>query len=313
MRKVILGGLISWWLLSVFLFVGSLHGANLTSVTPNYKQPDGTKIPISMLPSDDGNYSISMGINGVTISERALDVHVKSIHSNLINTLFHEETATFTNFDGNVSAGDRNFTVVSGAGFLAGDFIQIENSLVETNLPTIIAIAVNTIEIDRPLDMDYNASDGIRKVNVNMAVDGSVTAVAFRVQPETNTVVETHLTRILFSMIHPTAGDMGKFGNLPALTRGLVLRFFDGVTGQYRTLANWKTNADIKLAMYDVVFDDRSGGGGDFGTSGRGTLSTSGGIVILRPGSGDLLEFLVQDDLTLLDLFYYNAQGHLEN
>lgn len=131
---------------------------------------------------------------------------------------------------------------------------------------------------------------------------------------ETTTEQIQHITRILFSMVHTTAGDMGKFGNLPPLTRGVLVRAFYKRTGEYKTVTNWKINQDIANDMYDVRFDSRAGGGGDFGTSGRWTLTSAGIVAELEPGTPiDFIEVLVQDNLTGLTSFTMNVQGHTED
>ena len=265
-----------------------------------------------------GGRTYEVGAPVITISEGAVDVHVKTIHTNIINASMHFETATATLFAIAPNAGDRSFTVVDSTGFLVGARIQIENGVVETDYPTILAVVGNVITIDRPLDKSYNiTTDGIRLIITNMAVDGSVTPVSFKVVAETTESI-IHITRFLFNMVHGTAGDMGKFGNLSPLTRGVLIRAFYKRTNEYKTVANWKTNQDLATTMYDVRFDSRAGGGGTYGTSGRWTLTTAGIAAELFPPTiadprFDFIEILVQDDLRGLTSFTFNAQGHTED
>jgi hypothetical protein len=111
-------------------------------------------------------------------------------------------------------------------------------------------------------------------------------------------------------MSHAGAGDLSLFGGIPALTNGCLMRA--RIDGQYGTLTNWKTNENMKSDMYDVEFDARSGGGGSYGTSGRGSFDRTGAVVRLDGATNDRLEFYVQDDLTALATFTMKAQGHLE-
>jgi hypothetical protein len=112
-------------------------------------------------------------------------------------------------------------------------------------------------------------------------------------------------------MTHGSAGDLGLFGNLAALTNGVLLRA--KINGNYGTLTNWKTNANIKTDMFDVVFDNRSGGGGTWGTTGRGTFREAGAVLRLDGDTADQFELYVQDDLTTLLTFTMKVQGHLES
>ena len=272
------------------------------------------KKKIKLIDNLDDTFLLGTNLVGVNITEGALDVHAKTLHTNIINSKMHFETTTSTLFAIAPVAQDRTFTVVDSTGFIITDRIQIENGIVETDYPTILNIAGNVITIDRPLDKSYNiTTDGIRKIVTDMSVDGSVTPVSFKVVAETTESI-VHITRFLFSMVHNSAGDMSKFGNLDPLTRGVLIRAFYKRTNEYKTVANWKTNEDLANTMYDVRFDSRAGGAGSYGTSGRWTLTSAGIAAELQPGLPfDFIEILVQDNLTALDSFTFTAQGHTED
>lgn len=111
-------------------------------------------------------------------------------------------------------------------------------------------------------------------------------------------------------MTHGSSGDMGKFGGISKLTYGLQGRVLS--SGAYISYTNWKSNGDMARDMYDVVFDARSGGGGDFGTTARFTFQNLGTALELNGDNGDELQFLIQDDLTGLDTFELGVQGHIK-
>ena len=67
----------------------------------------------------------------------------------------------------------------------------------------------------------------------------------------------------------------------------------------------------MKLDMFDVDFDTRSGGGGTYGTSGRGSFTKMNSNLVLNGSTGDYLEVLIQDNLSTLNSFSINAQGAL--
>jgi hypothetical protein len=110
-------------------------------------------------------------------------------------------------------------------------------------------------------------------------------------------------------MVHGSAGDMGLFGDLPALTYGVALRTLtDGV---YNTYTVWRSNGDIATDMYDVRFDTRSSGGGSYGTTGRLNLDDAQTVIELKGDTNDSLQFLIQDDLSGLDDFQIRLLGHV--
>lgn len=251
----------------------------------------------------------------VGVYKGALNVHSADVHTAIINTQFDQHQATTTTFAVAASAGATSFTVSSVVGFAVNDFIHIANAagdVAELVHPEITAIVGNVITIDRPLDNGYIIGDSVIKTYINIATTAGTLAApqSFTVQPLDGDV--WHLTRILIEMTHTTAGDNGLFGDLTALTNGVVLRRYDGATSSFSTFTIWKTNSDIVTDMYDVTYSARSGGGGAYGTNCRGTFKNADAIVKLDGAVGDYLQILVQDDLTSLTSFRVKAQGHYE-
>ena len=241
----------------------------------------------------------------------SINTHDAHVHREIINHQFEQRSTTVTTtFAVASSPQDTAITVVSSTGFTVGDYIHITDTFNERTNPFIISIVGNVITFNKPLDYGYAIGSIVEKTVINMNVDGSTTRQSFIVEPPTG---ETwHLMRILIEMTHTTAGDNGLFGNLAKLTNGVLLRRYDGTTGIYNTFTTWQTNSDIVTDMYDVVYTARSGGGGAYGTNGRGTFERAGAIVFLDATAGDFLEIYVQDDLTGLDSFTIKAQGHIE-
>lgn len=242
----------------------------------------------------------------------ALDVHIADVHRSIINQYIHQDTAVQTTVAVQTAVGDISFTVADSTGFTVGRSIHINTTGIETTHPSIISIVGNVITIDRPLDKIHLIGDEVNQVVINMAQTGQIGTLAspqiYVGEPPPGEV--WHITRLLFSMTHGLAGDLGLFGSLPELVNGVVLR--SKVNGQFGTLTNWKNNGDIKTDMFDVEFDSRSGGQGSFGTSGRGTFIRTGAILRLDGDQGDQFQVLVQDDITALDVFDMKLQGHLE-
>jgi hypothetical protein len=246
----------------------------------------------------------------------AIDAHMADVHHHIINKYVHQHTTIETTLS-TATIGDGSeyeIDVADTTGFAVGDYIHINTTSTESTHPVITAIipgAPGSFTLDRRLDKAHSIGDSITKSIVDMALSGQVGTMAtpqeYAAWPEPGEV--WHITRLLFSMTHGSAGDLGLFGNLTALTNGMLIRV--KINGQYGTLTNWKSNSDIKIDMFDVEFDNRSGGQGSFGTSGRGTFLKTGATLELNGDTGDRFEVYIQDDITALGFFGMKIQGHL--
>ena len=248
--------------------------------------------------------------NPIDSFKGGIDVHIADAHDKIINEFFYNITATTTTLTVAANAQDESITVASTAGFSVGDPIDLANGIIEESThPIIIGIAGNIFSLDRPLDSAFAIGDNITKLISNMAVDGSVTPVSFRLSPHIGDI--WHILRFLINMIHGSAADDSRFGSIASLTKGVVLRKFDGATGEYSTYTNWKNNGDMVLDMFDVDYGDKAGGG-KFSTRGRFSIkSATEAVPKISQADGDYLEFLIQDDLTGVISFIVKAQGHI--
>jgi hypothetical protein len=251
----------------------------------------------------------------------ALAVYDADVHNVIVNRYLHQHVdAVETTLTADTSGDGTVYQIpiADATGFALGDYLHVNTTSTETTHPAIVASAPAlpttgpaVFTLDRRLDKAHLAGDLITKAIVNMASQaGSLTTPQeYYIEPTVDEV--WYLYRILFVMTHDTGGDLGKFGGITALTNGVLIRA--KINGQYGTLTNWKINSDMKVDMFDVEFDSRSGGQGSFGTSGRGTFKNTGASLRLDGASGDRLEVYVQDDITLLNTFTMKAQGHLED
>lgn len=241
----------------------------------------------------------------------ASDVNNESVHNAPVNEYFHRHTGIASALSvATAGNGDEYaITVANGSLFTVGQDIQINDGYHELTFPVIKSIATNILALDRRIDFPHVVGTAVEVVSKEMNVVGSMAnPIKFTLAPGAGQIFV--INRILPTMTHGTAGDLGLFGNLSELPNGMLLRAFIG--GQYGTFTNWKTSADIKGDMYDVDFDTRSSGGGTFGTSGRGSFSRIHVAVILDGDLGDYMEFYVQDDLSGLDSNRCKGQGHFE-
>lgn len=250
----------------------------------------------------------------------ALDIHDADVHNAVINRYMHRHTGVETTLTTEIIGDGTEYTidVADVTGFALLDYIHINTTTEERTHPRVIQSSValpgsgpGTFTLDRFLDLPHPVGDGVTQSVIDMSsVAGSMAApVIYYAAPYGDQI--WHVTRIMFELTHGTAGDLGLFGDLPALTNGVQLRARIG--GLYYTFTNWKQNSQMKVDMYDVQFDPRSGGGGQYGTTGRGTFTNAGAVLRLDGAAGDRLELLVLDDITALDSFTMKAQGHPED
>jgi len=242
----------------------------------------------------------------------ALNIHDADVHHSIVNDFFHQHTATTTTFAANAPAGSTQITLTSATGFTVGDFLHIQDGVIETVHPRITVLAGTLATLDRPLDNPYVIGDTITKTLRSMDVLGTILAPqSFKAHPLITEI--WHIEAITIELTHGTAGDNGVFGNLTALTNGVILRLHNGLTGQNTTFTNWKTNSGILLDTGNIDYSTRSGGGGAYGTNSIGNFRINTGSVVYVDGTrGDYLEILIQDDLTALDSFRVKVQGHIE-
>lgn len=257
--------------------------------------------------------------NPIASYRGAINIHDDDVHHEIVNRYMHRHTAVSTTLTAAIVGDGTEYeiSVDDATGFADLDYIHLNTSNEELTHPRIISSipALPTtgpavFTLDRRLDKAHSIGDEVIQSIIDMSTTAGTMAnpVIYYASPYGNEV--WHLTRLLFEITHGTAGDLGLFGNLSALTYGCVLRV--KVNNQYTTFTNWKQNSNMKTDMYDVQFDPRSGGGGQYGTTGRGTFTNAGAIVRLDAALGDRLELLVQDDITLLDSFTMKVQGHFE-
>lgn len=289
----------------------------LLSVTENQegKTPrivtESNGLPVKLL---DGNNNPLSSYYDAETDQHVLNVHNADVHNQIFNKYMHQHTATTTTLAAPV-AGDGTvyqITVADSTGFLAGDYIHINTTSVETTHPSITDITGNVITLDRRLDKAHEIGDEVLKVIINLASQNGTMASPqeYWMAPENGSVF--HVARLLFEATHDSASDLGNFLSIPELANGVLLRA--RVNGQYGTFTNWKRNGHMKTDMFNVESDPRSGGQGSFGTSGRGTFTQAGGVVRLDGSLGDRIELYVQDTLLGLGLntWTMKMQGHYE-
>ena len=255
------------------------------------------------------HYNNSVRLEGVEVHGGALDVHTADVHQIPVNEQFHYHTGVDTTVATLAAVNTRDLDLVDSTGFVVGTQLQVNSGLDNPLLYTIRAKVGDVITLDGLLDSEVAVGFEVHQVVTDMAVIASAGApLTYIVTPPVGEV--WHITRFIITMTHTGAGDLGLFGNIAAVTNGMIVR--GKVGGKYRSFTNWKTNANIKKDMYDVEFDTRSGGSGTHGTSGRGSFSRIGVAIRLDGSLGDELHIVLQDSYVLLDSLEVNGQGHIE-
>ena len=206
-----------------------------------------------------------------------------------------------------VTTLNKTIELTAGHSIVAGDEILLLNvSTGKDFYAEAVSVTTNTVTLDRPIDADFPSALALgREVSSQMAVDGSTTPVIFTVRSGT---VPADITRVIIQMTHSGTGDDSKFGDQTSLTNGLVFRIVDSFQ---KTIFNFKNNGDIRGFCYDLGYSDKAGGG----LNGTGARITFAGQdkhgVTLRIADDDVIQWVVQDDLTGLSSLKIVAQGHL--
>lgn len=201
--------------------------------------------------------------------------------------------------------------VVSAADAVIGRHIRIINSAADRYYNgTVLGVTGNTITLDSPIDYIYLIGSEVTFSNINMNVNGSVTPAVFTLRtgaPSIPTSVD--ITRLLITCIADSPVDLSLFGDLTALTRGLVFR---STNSEQRNIFNLKTNLDIASLAYDwTPYTSTNPAQGVDGFASRLTFAGQNKMgVALRICQFDNLEMLVQDDLRGLTVLNVILEGH---
>lgn len=158
---------------------------------------------------------------------------------------------------------------------------------------SITAFASETIDINQAVNkaLDNNGS-------AHLEVNGAVTPISFKAVPPTGK--SWWIGTIKGYMEGSTAFSAEKFGNLPALTNGLMIKV-NGVQ-----VALIKSNRDLVLIM-DIKDTPTALAKSDRSITGEWNLAKAFGKPILVNSNG--VEIIVQDNLSTLVDFHVNIQG----
>jgi hypothetical protein len=241
----------------------------------------------------------------------SIDVNIQDQTTVPIDALFAQSVSAFTiSQDATASTVDAmsyTFELTAGHGVNVGDELILLDTASDRALQCVaITVATNTLTIDRPIDHAFASATTLgRIVTTEMAVNGSLASpqiFTFRAA-----LVPTDIVRFIITITDDTSMDDSRFGGIAALTNGLILRIDNSFQ---KTIFNFKSNQDIKQFCYDVEYSDKAPAG-EFGLSARITFGgQSKHGVVLRVSDDDVIQWIVQDDLTELTTLKIACQGH---
>ena len=202
-----------------------------------------------------------------------------------------------------------SFEAAPGHGIVAGNEILLLDVVADHALSAeVISVDVDTIEIDRPIDNAFPFATSLgRIVNTNMVVDGSVTPQIFSIRAGS---IPVDSVRFIITMRGTANMGEDTFGGLNPLQRGFVFRI---VNGFQKTIFNFKINQDIRQFCFDADYPDKvpSGQHSFLARITFGGQAKHG--IVLRISGTDVLQWVVQDDLTGggLEALRVSDMGHV--
>jgi len=204
--------------------------------------------------------------------------------------------------------GSRDVTLTSPANFAVGQCLRIIDPVIDRYYyGRITGLSGSVATLNTPLDATYTAGSQIITANGNMAVDGSVTPVIFKLRHGAPSIGKTIIiTRLMIGCVTDSKVDLNKFANIDVLLNGLVFRILNGHTKNLLTL-----NANIDLATIAYDFTVHSATNPQQGIDGfvcRFTLTKLGTTLRIEPTGN--FEVIVQDDLTDIDRYSVYAEGY---
>lgn len=156
-----------------------------------------------------------------------------------------------TTLSSDTAINDYTVNVTNATGMTVGKHFRIINSEADRFYAgTILNIAANVITLDSPLDFVYLSGSEVTYSNINLAVDGSGTPIEFHLRtgsPSIPSSVDIYKMTLVCETATPI--DLNKFGDLPALTKGLLFRSENGVIHNI-----WNVKANRELVGLDADF-----------------------------------------------------------
>lgn len=199
----------------------------------------------------------------------------------------------------------RTFTASASHGIIIGDEVLLLDVVGNWSFfAEVTNVVGNVITVDRPIDHVFPSATALgRRVTCQMAVDGSTTPQIFSLRAGE---IPADTTRCILTMLSGSSMDDSKFGSLPRLANGLVFRI---VNSFQKTIFCWKTNGDAAQFAFDTKYPEKVAQG-KHAFNARVTFAGEAKHgTVLRIVEGDVLQWIVQDDLSDLESLKISAMG----
>lgn len=226
--------------------------------------------------------------------------------------MFNKVTNSTTLASG-ATKGTRTITVTSSTGIAVGSYLILFNATDgHFGFYKVTSIAgAPVITVDSELEYSFAAGTDVDVATVALNVDGSSTSQVFGIRGDTSgepVDVCVCINKIVAVCVVTTKPDYSDFGDITALTNGVLLRKRNGDT---QNIGAAKTNIELasQAGRWQLLESSISGYGfiADFEFAGENNLNTP---IIIKPG--DDLEIVIQDDLTGLISFSCVAFGRVK-
>ena len=159
----------------------------------------------------------------------------------------------FTTSTADLSMNDKVVNVTDASTCIAGDSLKvITPSAGRFYAGHIVSVSTNDITVDSPFDFAHPSGASVVCAKENMAVDGSSTPQIFSLRaadPNGKVPITVHVTRVILTGICTSATSLDKFGNITALTHGLMFRRRNN--GTSFNIFNIKNGSDLEGLGYD--------------------------------------------------------------
>jgi len=195
---------------------------------------------------------------------------------------------------------DTVLNLTAGHGFtypaIPLDYLVIwENGIYEQ--VKIINVTANQITIDVPSPVAFSINAVLIRGKIDLDLDGSGTPINayFRFYgPDAEIPID--IIGVQVSMLHGSASDRSKYGNLAGLLDGKST-YFRHINGVTVNLGSYQNNQDFEEFGWDVAFDDKAGGG-NFATTCTMDIKQKYGVAKrINPRTNDSMCVTVRGDL----------------
>jgi hypothetical protein len=242
-------------------------------------------------------------LEAVTTAGDGVDVYIQDQTTPPFHFYLMREDKTDIGLTVDANKDDTVLNLTTGHGFTAPKTPPDYMVLWEGNnfeQVKVIGVSGDQVTIDAPLPSGYTTAATIIRGLIDLDLDGSTTPVeaCFHFFGSADQPIDIIGGRI--AMLHSSAGDRSKYGNLTALSdgEGSYFRHDNGIT---INLGTYQNNQDFEEFGWEVTFDDKAGGG-NYATTCTIDLKQKYGIAKrIDPGLGDFFCFTIRADLTGLN------------